>query len=279
MAVVRHPSPLAWPWFATFAPSRTKLGRSPNFMECRVFSRRIFRPLLALAFASALVGGAGVFSSAAQAQNQPIAPDTMAARVQGCTACHGVHGEGTDNDYFPRLAGKPADYLYNQLQNFREGRRKYPPMNYLVTYLSDDYLHQIATYFSNQRPPYPAPAKSNVSASTLARGQQIVLNGDTAKNIPACAACHGKGLTGMQPAIPGLVGLHSDYISAQVGAWKSGTRHAKAPDCMQQIASRLTDDDVTAVAAWLSTQQAPANPVPAPAGSLKMPLQCGSEPQ
>ncbi|WP_162066747.1 MULTISPECIES: cytochrome c [Burkholderiaceae] len=246
-------------------------------MECRVFSRRIFRPLLAMAFASALVGSAGVFSSAAQAQNQPIAPDTMAARVQGCTACHGVHGEGTDNDYFPRLAGKPADYLYNQLQNFREGRRKYPPMNYLVTYLSDDYLHQIATYFSNQRPPYPPPAKSNVSATTLARGQQIVLNGDASKNIPACAACHGKGLTGMQPAIPGLVGLHSDYISAQVGAWKSGTRHAKAPDCMQQIASRLTDDDVTAVAAWLSTQQAPANPVPAPAGSLKMPLKCGSE--
>jgi len=280
MAVARHPPPPnAWPWFATFAPSRTKLGRSPNFMECRVFSRRIFRPLLAMAFASALVGSAGVFSSAAQAQNQSIAPDTMAARVQGCTACHGVHGEGTDNDYFPRLAGKPADYLYNQLQNFREGRRKYPPMNYLVTYLSDDYLHQIATYFSNQRPPYPPPAKSNVSATTLARGQQIVLNGDASKNIPACAACHGKGLTGMQPAIPGLVGLHSDYISAQVGAWKSGTRHAKAPDCMQQIASRLTDDDVTAVAAWLSTQQAPANPVPAPAGSLKMPLKCGSEPQ
>jgi cytochrome c553 len=152
-------------------------------------------------------------------------------------------------------------------------------MNYLVTYLSDDYLHQIATYFSQQRPPYPTPAKSNVSPSTLARGQQIVLNGDASKQIPACAACHGKTLTGMQPAIPGLVGLHSDYISAQVGAWRSGTRHAIAPDCMQQIASRLTDDDVTAVAAWLSTQTAPANPVPAPAGSLKTPLKCGSEPQ
>ncbi|WP_087648420.1 c-type cytochrome [Caballeronia choica] len=247
-------------------------------MECRVSPRRNFRPLLASLLGLALIGSAGAFS-AAQAQTQPLAPDTMAARVQGCTACHGVHGEGTDNDYFPRLAGKPADYLYNQLQNFREGRRKYPPMNYLVTYLSDDYLHQIATYFSQQRPPYPTPAKSNVSPSTLARGQQIVLNGDASKQIPACAACHGKTLTGMQPAIPGLVGLHSDYISAQVGAWRSGTRHAIAPDCMQQIASRLTDDDVTAVAAWLSTQTAPANPVPAPAGSLKTPLKCGSEPQ
>ena len=145
-------------------------------MELRVSSRRIFRPLLALL----LIGSAGVFS-AAKAQTQPKAPDTMEARVQGCTACHGSHGQGTDNDYFPRLAGKPADYLYNQLQNFREGRRKYPPMNYLVTYLSDDYLHQIATYFSQQRPPYPTPAKPTVSASIVERGQQIVLNGDASK--------------------------------------------------------------------------------------------------
>lgn len=267
-----------------FAPGRTKLGRSSKFMECRVSSRRIFRPLLAPLMALALIGTASIAGAAeapapATAAAQPMAPDTMAARVQGCTACHGVHGEGTDNDYFPRLAGKPADYIYNQLENFREGRRKYPPMNYLVTYLSDDYLHQIATYFSEQRPPYPQPAKPTVSASTLSKGQQIVLNGDAGRNIPACAACHGTNLTGMQPAIPGLVGLHSDYISAQLGAWRAGSRHAKAPDCMQQIATRLTDDDVTAVAAWLSTQTAPANPVPAPAGSRKTPLACGSEPQ
>ncbi len=202
-------------------------------MECRVSSRRIFRPLLASLLGLALIGSAGVFQCCAGANPAAKAPDTMAARVQGCTACHGVHGEGTDNDYFPRLAGKPADYLYNQLQNFREGRRKYPPMNYLVTYLSDDYLHQIATYFSQQRPPYPHAGQADVSPTTLARGQQIVLNGDASKQIPACAACHGKTLTGMQPAIPGLVGLHSDYISAQLGAWRSGTRHAIAPDCMQ----------------------------------------------
>jgi cytochrome c553 len=243
-------------------------------MELRVSSRRIFRPLLALL----LIGGAGAFS-AAQAQSQPQAPDTMEARVQGCTACHGSQGQGTDNDYFPRLAGKPAEYLFNQLQNFREGRRKYPPMNYLVTYLSDEYLHEIAEYFSKQRPPYPQPTKATVSADTLARGKQIVLNGDSAKNIPACAACHGSALTGMEPAIPGLVGLHQDYMSAQLGAWRSGSRHAKAPDCMHEIATRLTDDDVNAAAAWLATQPAPQNPVPAPARSMKTPLACGSEPQ
>jgi cytochrome c553 len=239
-----------------------------------VFLKRNFRPLLAFL----LIGAAGI-DSVAQAQTQPQAPDTIEARVRACMACHGKHGEGTENDYFPRLAGKPTEYLFNQLQNFRDGRRKYPPMNYLVTYLSDDYLHEIAEYFSKQRPPYPPPTKPTVSAETLARGRGIVLNGDAGKNIPACAACHGKELTGMEPAIPGLVGLHQDYMSAQLGAWRAGGRHAKAPDCMHEISLRLSDDDVSAVAAWLATQPAPQNPVPAPARSMKTPLACGSEPQ
>ena len=60
------------------------------------------------------------------ADNAPLerAPDTMQARVMGCATCHGSQGQGTDNDYFPRLSGKPAGYLYNQLLAFRDGRRK-----------------------------------------------------------------------------------------------------------------------------------------------------------
>jgi len=63
------------------------------------------------------------------AQSADNAPDTMAARVLACASCHGDKGQGTNDDYFPRLAGKPAGYLYNQLVAFRDGRRKYPPMN------------------------------------------------------------------------------------------------------------------------------------------------------
>ena len=76
----------------------------------------------------------------AQAQTTPQPPDTMAARVLACASCHGAEGEGTSDVYFPRLAGKPAGYLYNQLVAFREGRRKYPPMNYLLDFLPDPYL-------------------------------------------------------------------------------------------------------------------------------------------
>src|SRR4029453_12207253 len=37
--------------------------------------------------------------------------DSMEARVQGCVTCHGQSGQGTNNEYFPRIAGKPAGYL------------------------------------------------------------------------------------------------------------------------------------------------------------------------
>ena len=91
----------------------------------------------------------------AQSQTAERAPDTMEARVLACASCHGAEGEGTSNVYFPRLAGKPAGYLYNQLVAFRDGRRKYPPMNYLLAYLPDAYLKQIAEHFASQRPPFP----------------------------------------------------------------------------------------------------------------------------
>jgi cytochrome c553 len=217
--------------------------------------------------------------TSAQGAGAERAPDTMAARVLGCAACHGKQGEGTGNDYFPRLSGKPAGYLFNQLIAFRDGRRQYPPMNYLLAYLPDSYLKAIADYFANQRPPYPPPAAPTISAALLQRGQQLVKDGDPAHRVPACAACHGASLTGMQPAIPGLLGLHADYISAQLGAWRYGTRSAIAPDCMREVASRLGNDDITAVAAWLAAQPGPANPAPAPAGSQKLPIACGSEPQ
>ena len=83
----------------------------------------------------------------------------------------------------------------------------------------------------------------------------------------------------MEPAIPGLLGLRAAYVSAQLGAWRYGTRTATAPDCMQIVAGHLTEDDVKAVAAWLSSRPAPDNPTPAPKGTYPLPLACGSEPE
>jgi cytochrome c553 len=205
-------------------------------------------------------------------------PDTMAARVEACTPCHGNKGEGTSDVYFPRLAGKPAGYLYNQLLAFKNGRRKYPPMNYLLEYLGDPYLQEMADYFAEQRPPLPASAVSDVSAQVMQQGQALVTRGDPARQIPACGSCHGPGLTGMEPGIPGLLGLRPNYVSAQLGAWRYGTRTAKSPDCMQLVAARLTEADVTAVAAYLASRPAPINAAPGRKGAYVLPFACGSQP-
>ena len=233
---------------------------------------RRFHPVFALLVLIALP------FDAAQAQPAERAPDTMAARVLACASCHGAQGEGTSDEYFPRLAGKPSGYLFNQLVAFKDARRKYPPMNYLLEFLPDAYLKQIAEHFASLRPPFPAPAVPVVSNEILARGEALVTHGDPQRGVPACAGCHGPAFSGMEPAIPGLLGLRASYISAQLGAWRYGTRTAAAPDCMQVVAGLLTEDDVKAVAAWLSSRPAPADPTFAPRGSLPMPLACGSEP-
>lgn len=204
----------------------------------------------------------------------------MSGRVLACAPCHGASGEGTKDPYFPRLAGKPAGYLYNQLEAFKSGRRRYPPMNYLLQFLPDSYLRQIAEHFAEQRPPLPETSSAaTVSPAVLQRGEQLATGGDPDHGVPACVSCHGLSLTGQEPGIPGLLGLKAAYVSAQLGGWRYGTRTAIAPDCMQVVAGHLTEDDVRAVAAWLSGRPLPANPSPSAAGSFALPFACGSQPQ
>jgi cytochrome c553 len=241
-------------------------------------SRNTLRQISNLAKTVCLILSLLLPLQAVQAQPADQAPDTMESRVQACALCHGAQGQGTDNDYFPRLAGKPAGYLYNQLVAFRLGRRHYPPMNYLLEFLPDPYLHAMADYFAAQKPPLPPKTIPIVSQDLLTLGQSLVTQGDPNRGIPACANCHGPSFTGMEPAIPGLLGLKATYITAQLGAWRYGTRTATAPDCMQIVAGHLTETDVTAVAAWLASLPDPDNAAPVPHGTLPMPLVCGSEP-
>ncbi len=230
----------------------------------------------ALAFAVCLLA-----TGAATAQNDAVPSfkqvDSIEARVQGCVTCHGQSGQGTSNGVYPRIAGKPSGYLYNQLEAFRDGTRQYAPMNYLVAYLPDAYLREIADHFAKQRPAFAAKEKPHADDKSLARGQVLATAGDPTKVIPACTSCHGKGFTGMEPGIPGLVGLRQTYIVAQLTRWRVGERHAIEPDCMKRIAGRLSEADIVAVAAWLSQQDPPRDPSPELSDLVRMPLACGSQ--
>ena len=81
----------------------------------------------------------------------------------------------------------------------------------------------------------------------------------------------------MNPGIPGLVGLRAAYVAAQLTRWRVGDRHATDPDCMKRIASRLSESDVKAVAAWLARQEPPKDASPESPNLVRMPLACGSQ--
>jgi cytochrome c553 len=203
-------------------------------------------------------------------------PDTMAQRLKACTACHGPLGRAGPDGYYPRIAGKPAGYLYNQLVAFRDGARQYPPMRSLLTGMPAAYLREIAAFFASQHPGYAPPSISTAPPATLARGRVLALDGDPDQKLPACQACHGAILLGVEPAIPALIGLPRDYLNGQLGAWRNGRRSARAPDCMAEVVRHLSDADANAVSAWLAATPVPAGALPAVQTEQKLPLECGS---
>jgi cytochrome c553 len=227
--------------------------------------------LLRRSFAAALL----LVLPPAHAAPPPVAvPDTMAQRMQACTICHGKEGRATPEGYFPRIAGKPAQYLYQQLLNFRDGRRRNATMADLLEPLSEPYLREIAQHFATLDLPYAPPPLPQAPAAVLARGEALARQGDAARGLPACVQCHGEALTGVAPAIPGLLGLPRDYVTGQFGGWQTGQRRAVAPDCMARITQLLTPDDVSALAYWLASQPVPGKPAAALVQPLPMP--CGS---
>ncbi len=200
----------------------------------------------------------------------------MAQRMLACTGCHGKDGRAAADGYYPRIAGKPAGYLFRQLRAFRDGQRPYALMSRLLAPLSDDYLRDIAAHFASLDLPYAPRPAPRADAATLGRGEALARQGDAARELPACQACHGAALTGAGADVPGLLGLPVDYLNAQLGAWRTGARRAEAPDCMAQIARRLNEQDVNALAHWLAAQPVPADARAAAELPSPLPLRCGS---
>jgi len=202
--------------------------------------------------------------------------DSMAQRMQACVVCHGKEGRATNAGYFPRIAGKPEGYLFNQLKNFRDGRRQYPAMNHLVRHMSDDYLQAIASHFAGLDLPYPPTQADGLDAAQRRVAETLVMRGMPERGLPACIACHGAGMAGRLPAMPGLLTLPADYLIGQLGAWRSGVRKATAPDCMAEVAGKLSADEIGAVARWLSARTVPTGTRPEAASAEPLPLRCGS---
>ena len=122
------------------------------------------------------------------------ADDTLEQRLKACAVCHGERGEGlTKSEYYPRLAGKPAGYLFNQLVAFRELKRRSPIMNYLVAQLSDAYLREISEHYARLNPAYPPPTPRRAPRADRRSRRRATVRAICRRAPPAtairCTAC------------------------------------------------------------------------------------------
>ena len=218
-----------------------------------------------------------LMASAAMADTPADEAQAMGERLAACAACHGPQGEGMPGSaYYPHLAGKPAGYLFAQLQGFRDGRRHYPQMVYLMRNWDDAWLAQIARHYASL--PFVETRHATPPAQHIRdrdHAQALVEHGDASRDLPACASCHGPALNGIEPGVPALAGLPVDYLVAQLGGWMTGARHSIAPDCMSAVVHALQPGEIRLLAGYIATQVPAAGSRPAPAGTWELPRACG----
>ncbi|MGM0594259.1 MAG: c-type cytochrome [Pseudomonadota bacterium] len=195
-----------------------------------------------LAFAVLVMFGAVSTASAAG--------DAAAGKTKAntCVACHGADGNST-NPIWPRLAGQHADYTAKQLAEFKSGARKDPTMNGMATPLSEQDMADLAAFFASQSAGVGAPADEEKAA----RGKALYQGGDKGKGISACMACHGPAGGGIAGAgFPSLSGQHQAYVVKALKDFRSGTRDNDLNGMMRDIAAKMSDADIEAVAEYIA---------------------------
>lgn len=182
------------------------------------------------------------------------------AEAERCNECHGAQGQGDGHTNpevrFPKLAGQHASYLVTQLQRYRSGQRKHEVMKLNTRDLSDDDLRDLAAFYASLPPMRAQPARADTSSAAA-----LYTQGDAARGVIACISCHGpagRGLAPGQPQFPVLAGQDTHYLELQLQDWRSAWRTEPPGGTMNQIARRLTDAEIKALAGYLASQS-PSN--------------------
>jgi cytochrome c553 len=193
--------------------------------------------ILAIAISSTIVSNSALPAGSAEAG---------ATKAVVCQACHGANGNST-NPEWPSLAGVGADYIADQLKNFKEGKRANPVMMPNAMSLSADDMADLGAYFDSL-----VNTGLEADPSYWQAGQKLYQGGDPTRAIPACMACHGPTGAGNEPAkFPALRGQQSVYLAKQLNDYASGARATGPNGIMQTVAKRLSPEDIRNLSSYL----------------------------
>lgn len=186
----------------------------------------------------------GLAGNNAMAAGDVAAGQTKASTV--CLACHGLDGNSV-NPEWPSIAGQHADYIIKQVKAFRAGERTNVLMSPISLTLTDKDIEDTAAYYATQKPKGLEAAKDKVEL-----GQKIYRGGVADSKLPACLACHGPNGRGNPGAgYAALRSQHATQIVTQLQAYKKGERKTDQNEMMRTIASKLSDEQMVAVAQYI----------------------------
>jgi cytochrome c553 len=177
------------------------------------------------------------------------AGDAAAGKTKSatCAACHGADGNSPIPN-FPKLAGQGENYLVKQINEFKEGKtRNDPTMAPMVAPLTPQDIEDLAAFFHSQKQTIGEADKSLAEA-----GKKLYLGGDAERGISACIACHGPQGMGMDQAkYPRISGQHAAYTEIQLKNFKAGKRSNDPGSMMRDIAAKMSEADMKAVASYI----------------------------
>lgn len=188
------------------------------------------------------------------------------SKAAACVACHGENGNSIASA-FPKLAGQNERYLLKQMKDIQCGAlstadqktqkcsgRSIPTMAGQLDRFNEADLADIAAYYAAQ-----TASGGQASADLVAKGEEIYRAGLRSKGVAACTACHSPTGSGNGPAgYPSLGGQHADYVAAQLKAFRAaadgldGRNNDGETKIMRDVAYRMSDSEITAVASYIS---------------------------
>lgn len=163
-----------------------------------------------------------------------------AAKSDSCAHCHGTDGNSTASAY-PSLAGQTKEYLYRQLKEFKEGRRKNSMMSPAVGVLSEQDMQELAEYFSSQ----------SLTRSSFKTDPALVAQGRKIAEEAQCTSCHQPGFKGLNE-FPRVSRQKYPYLVKQLKDFRDGVR-TNDNGLMVPVAKSLSDEQIEALAHYLTS--------------------------
>jgi len=168
------------------------------------------------------------------------------AKAGSCGGCHGMDGNSV-NPEWPKLAGQGEGYLDKQLQDFKGGARENATMAPMVAALNEQDMADLSSFYSSQ-----TVQAGSADEKLVELGEKIYRGGNPASGVAACIGCHGPSGAGNPAAsFPSLSAQHAKYTENQLNAFKSGERSNDAGKMMRTVASKMTEQEIKAVASYV----------------------------